>query len=454
MPLLMVLVTTVAGIAAVTAWLSWSRQLEQLEERQAQVVRVLEEANFPLSATVLRQMARLSGQEFVVWHRREKRIVETSFAAPPTALRDRLEAALTPTIQAAEHSLVLAGESYFLREIGLTQPPGHEVIVLTSQRSLNAARWDAVWPPFAIGGGAFLLLVPWLLSLTRGWSRRIQGIQRDVAVIANGGALTRSQPPDHDDELMALLADIRRMERRLWDLQAELVRSERERLVAQWAAGFAHQLRNGLAGASLALELHATRCGAAQEPSLNVARKQLRLLETEIRGMLSLARRERGPRAVVSIAALLQETVELLLPTMEHRRIDLEVEPIDPMLVIDGVRDGLRAAVLNLLLNAIDAAGPGGVIRLCAGRQDDGVSIEVRDNGAGPADAARMLEPFFTTKPEGLGLGLTIVGAVTEDHGGRFGWRREEPWTLVELWLPCRRAAGAMDPDESRVGGG
>ncbi len=450
----MVLVTTVTGIAALTAWLSWARQLGQLRERQAQVVRVLEEANFPLSATVLRQMARLSGQEFVVWNRRERRIVETSFEASPTAWESRFDTALAATVRPAERALMLAGESYLLREIGLRQPPEHAVIVLTSRRSLNAARWDAVWPPFAIGGGALLLLVPWLLSLTRGWSRRIEGIQRDVAVIANGGTLTDSQPPDHDDELTALLADIRRMERRLRDLQGELVRSERERLVAQWAAGFAHQIRNGVAGASLALELHATRCGAPGEPSLNVARKQLRLLESEIRGILSLARRERGPRAAVSIAELLQETVELLLPTVEHRRINLEVDPIDPTWVLDGVRDGLRAAVLNLLLNAIDAAGIGGVIRLRARPREGGVSIEVRDNGAGPADAARMLEPFFTTKPEGLGLGLTIVGAVTEDHGGRFGWRREEPWTLVELWLPCRRAAGANEPDESRVGGG
>ena len=67
------------------------------------------------------------------------------------------------------------------------------------------------------------------------------------------------------------------------------------------------------------------------------------------------------------------------------------------------------------------------------------IVVRVADNGPGPDPqiAARMLQSFVTTKPEGVGLGLAIVTAVAQDHGGRLAWRRSSGWTEMDLVLPA-----------------
>jgi signal transduction histidine kinase len=284
-----------------------------------------------------------------------------------------------------------------------------------------------------------LCLAPWLLSLTGGWLRRIEQIQQAVAAIAAGDLSSTPEMPTARDELTALVQNIGQMCEQLRTLQAEQVRSERERLVAQLAAGFAHQFRNGVAGASLALQLHAGRCPSPGDRSLQVAIKQLRLLETEVRGMLSLARRAESPREEIDAVQLVREAAELVSPAIEHHQVRFQMELENPPLLPRGSHDGLRSAVLNLLLNAVEAAGPRGEVRLQLRSDHDAVEIAVRDNGPGPepAVAHRMTEAFVTTKCEGVGLGLTVVNAVAHDHAGTLRWRRDGSWTVMSLVLPA-----------------
>jgi signal transduction histidine kinase len=459
-PLLGVLVVVVVSIAACSAWLSWSRQIAALQQRQDDVVDVLEDATFPLTTPVLRQLARLSGQQFLVCDAATDRVVGTSFDERPEQLAatvaawrsanntatgnttNRTPPSTEPIISGTPGSkaVTVAGDEYLLRVITLKRQPRQQVLAFTSQRSLTQARWDALWPPFAFGGCGLLLLLPWLLALTRNWSRRIEHIQQSVAAIADGELRVVPMPAERDDELAALVTDIQRMSQRLQELQTELVQSERERLVAQLAAGFAHQFRNGVAGASLALQLHASRCGTGSDKSLSVAQKQLNVLEAEIRGMLSLAKRVDSPRETITAAELIEAATELALPAIEHHRIGLKTHLPAGDVQVQASRDGLRASLLNLLLNAIDAAGPGGQIHIETAVHAAGVAILVRDNGPGPSPdvAARMTDAFVTTKPEGIGLGLTIVATVAHDHGGRLSYRRDDGWTTFEFWLPLQ----------------
>lgn len=442
LPLLAVLSAAALGVAACSSWINWSRQATLLQQQQANVVLVLEESTFPLTRQVLQQMARLSGQQFVVWDSVDRRVVAASREGAPQDLAVIVERVLPAP--AATASITWGDDRYAVGRTRLKHQPGVQVLVLTSQRSLIQAWWAAVWPPFALGAGALLLLVPWVLALTRGWARRIEGIQRSVAQIADGDWSLVPSAGDCDDELSALVADIDRLRLRLHELQGELVQSERERLVAQLAAGFAHQFRNGVAGASLALQLHASRCPVPAERSLLVAQKQLTLLEVEIRGMLSLAKRGGDPLEVMAISEIVRDAVELVMPAVEHHRIALHNDSGECSESIRGSRAGLRAALLNLLQNAIDACGPGGAIRIAAEAVGTEMVFRIADNGAGPrADvSANMTEAFVTTKPEGLGLGLTVVAAVAHDHGGRLSWRRDDGWTIVELWLPVAAGQG------------
>jgi signal transduction histidine kinase len=103
-----------------------------------------------------------------------------------------------------------------------------------------------------------------------------------------------------------------------------------------------------------------------------------------------------------------------------------------------GYREALRAALVNLALNAIDAAGPGGRVTLRGEDHNRGIRLIVEDDGPGPptALAAAMHEPFVTGKPEGVGLGLAVAHAVAAAHGGSLSWSRHGDRTRFAIRLP------------------
>ncbi len=450
-PLLVVLVPAVAAVAGLSAWLSSSRQVALLQDRQTAVSRVLSEATFPLTPQSLRQMAELSGQEFVVWDTNRRKILISSLATPTGDLEQSLAAITDKTGTVTPQSTLLySGQSLSVGGVRSRSRPDDEILILTPQRQVFDARREVIWPPLIMGAAVLLLLIPWLWRLTRNWSNRIQTLQQAVAGIARGETTVPLAVDQRDDELAALVTDVETMQARLGTLQSELVRVERERLVAQLAAGFAHQFRNGIAGASLALQLHETRCAASGDGSLAVARRQLTLLEAEVRGILSLARLPESARQLVDLVDVARDAADLVAPAVTHQSIafssrlgEAQTTPDVALRALStrvaGHPDALRAAIINLLLNAVDAAGRGGRIRLDVKSSGADVTVAVADNGSGPdpAIASRLSEPFVTTKPEGIGLGLTIVATVAHDHGGRFEWRRVDAWTIMELVLPA-----------------
>lgn len=434
-PLLGVVVTAVAGVVGVSAVVSSARQVAMLEARRQEVMSTLEGAAFPLSRPVLRQLASLSGQEFVLWDPSQGRVLLTSFKRQPEEL-----SALASRFSKSgrwPQSLALAGENYEVGAVRLRNQPGGEILVLTPGSSLRAARWGAVWPPLAVGAAALAGLVPFVLSIANGWSARVRSIQREVARIARGeepGDFPRQQ---RDDELAALVNDIQQMSRTLAGLQQQLVQTERERLTAQLAAGFAHQFRNGVAGAALALQLHQARCSTPGDKGLQVASRQLALLETEIRGILWLGKAPRAAVDEIPLARLFEQAVELIQPVAEHHSIDLQRTALAEACVRASA-DGLRGALVNLLLNAIDAAGPGGAVRYGARVEHETIVSFVEDNGPGPPPqiADQLADAFVTSKPEGLGLGLTVVKHIADSMEGELRWKRHPPWTVFELRLP------------------
>ena len=135
--------------------------------------------------------------------------------------------------------------------------PQYRIVTLNSQRALNDAWWNAAWPPLVIGAAALVAVVPWLVALTGNWSNRLRQIQRRVSEIAAGSLPTESgivrYPVSGGDELAALIQDVTLLGEQLESLQDRVLQHQKEQWIAQLAAGFAHQFRNGLAGISLRL---------------------------------------------------------------------------------------------------------------------------------------------------------------------------------------------------------
>jgi signal transduction histidine kinase len=108
--------------------------------------------------------------------------------------------------------------------------------------------------------------------------------------------------------------------------------------------------------------------------------------------------------------------------------------------------DLLRQLLVNLMLNAADAAGPGGSVKVetdhktiqAEGELAHSAMVRVRDNGPGPPTeiAKRLFEPFATSKPEGIGLGLAVAQQIAQAHEGRIVFHRQDGETCFEVWLP------------------
>jgi C4-dicarboxylate-specific signal transduction histidine kinase len=100
--------------------------------------------------------------------------------------------------------------------------------------------------------------------------------------------------------------------------------------------------------------------------------------------------------------------------------------------------DSMQSATINLCLNALQAAGPHGTARLQAFSQGCDAEISVSDSGPGPAEsvAGSLFEPFVTTKPEGVGLGLVHVKQAAREAGGSVDWHREHGLTIFVIKLP------------------
>jgi hypothetical protein len=314
---------------------------------------------------------------------------------------------------------------------------------------------EGVWPVLAVAAATLAVLVPLGVRATRRLAGRIAEVERHVGRIAQGEfGQTLTADVGHGtaptDEIGRLVAGVDYMSRRLGELRDSLVAGERQRLLGQLAAGFAHELRNAVTGARLAIDLHRRRCprAAAAEPdeSLDVAVRQLDILEEEVRGLLALGKPSTAPAAPLGVDRLLAEVRDLTAPRCDHAGVRLHCGPPCGLFVV-ARHDALRAALVNLALNGIDAAGRGGSVTLFGAACGRMVQLAVDDSGPGPAEAVRdsLQDPFVTSKPEGIGLGLAVARAVAEEHGGRLEWRRVDSTTRFAISLPARTLEPAGD---------
>ena len=161
-------------------------------------------------------------------------------------------------------------------------------------------RWEAATPPLAVGLGTLGLMAAVTSWIAHRISGRIRRVQQQVARIA-AGDFEGFDPGPRGDEVQDLAGSINLMCNQLKQMQQTIRQSERTRLLAQLAAGLAHQLRNSLTGARMSIQLHAKRFPPqGGDETLNVALRQLAMTEEQVKGLLSLGRVERQPHAPAS----------------------------------------------------------------------------------------------------------------------------------------------------------
>jgi len=223
-------------------------------------------------------------------------------------------------------------------------------------------------------------------------------------------------------------------------------------LIETIAAGIAHEVRNPLNALQInlgileheLLELVPDRRHHAFEVLRKIA-GELRSLDNFVTEFLRFAGPPRLKRETLAVRPLLADLVSLVGPECAQRgvAISLAGSAGPDSVLADGFQ--LKHAVLNLVLNALQATPSGGSITLESGGDERMLELRVRDIGEGmpPATLARAFDAFFTTREGGTGLGLAIVRRIVEAHGGKVELRsRVGEGTLATIFLPAGPAAG------------
>ncbi len=233
-----------------------------------------------------------------------------------------------------------------------------------------------------------------------------------------------------EERMREQIAELERRAHELRAAQDRLVRSERLASVGRLSAGLAHEIGNPIA-ALLGLEDLLLEGGlepAEQRDFLVRIRAETERIHRIVRDLLAFARpvslapppADEGRGGDVVEAA--HDVLALMRPQRSFRNVEVTTALPDAPLLVQLGREHLVQVLLNLMLNAADATGPGGTVALRAERRASSVRIEVEDNGPGVAAevAARLFEPFVTTKEvgKGTGLGLAVCRGLVESAGG------------------------------------
>jgi len=225
-------------------------------------------------------------------------------------------------------------------------------------------------------------------------------------------------------------------------LEAEIRQTERLTALGHMSAGLAHEIRNPLGIMKVSIQLLAQEKGddGVVSEYCRVLLEECERLNRLVSDFLSFARPKEPIRERVALGKLLDEGVTLIQPALRQHHIDLEQarSQLDEQ-EVEVDPDQIKQVILNILLNAIDAQGKGGVIHIEGVRQVGFVGFAVSDEGPGISSDALpyIYDPFFTTKEKGTGLGLSVVHRILDQHGGKISTaNRIERGVRVEILLP------------------
>ena len=234
--------------------------------------------------------------------------------------------------------------------------------------------------------------------------------------------------------------------------QSEVTRVARLTTVGAMAASIAHEINQPLA--SIVMNGNAgLRWLACSEANLEEARSAFGRIVHDghraaqiITGIRAMFRKESTERPPLAINELICDVVATLLGELKSRHVSLALELADDLSPIPADRVQLQQVLVNLVTNAIDSMTSvkdrSHTLIVRSERLDEWVSISVQDSGTGiaPKEAECMFEAFYTTKPNGIGLGLSISRSIVESHGGRLSASPVQPHgSVFRVMLPVGR---------------
>jgi len=232
--------------------------------------------------------------------------------------------------------------------------------------------------------------------------------------------LTINQIPG-DPKLLVSIVDVTELR----ELQKRLSRSEQLAVLGEMSAAIAHEIRNPLVAihTSAGILKNGLHLDEEDDELLRIISEESMRLNKIVDDFLKFARPNEPHFQQVDLHLLIQETILLFKNRFQDITVQLDLDATLPLIPCDP--DQIRQVLVNLLINAIEAMPQGGLLAISTGILNDrnnnsNVTIKIRDSGVGipDIDLKRIFQPFFTTKKDGVGMGLAVCERIIQNHDG------------------------------------
>jgi PAS domain S-box-containing protein len=247
-------------------------------------------------------------------------------------------------------------------------------------------------------------------------------------------------------------AEARESERRYRETLAGLAHANRVTAMGQLTASIAHEVNQPIAAAALNAEA-ALNWLAAQPSNLDRVREALRLIVADatragnvVAGIRSLIQKVPARRTFLDINEAIREVITLTRGEAAKAGVSVQADLADGLPLVYGDRVQLQQVILNLIINAIEAMSGGAEIPrtllISTAQAEPGIRVAMRDSGPGldPASLEHLFNAFYTTKSDGMGMGLAICRSIIEAHDGQLYASANEPRGAVfQFTLPLPR---------------
>ncbi len=223
-------------------------------------------------------------------------------------------------------------------------------------------------------------------------------------------------------------------------LRKQVERTERLKAVATLAAGMAHEIKNPLTSIKTFAEYLPEKYDdpAFREKFAKIMGQEVDKMNELIQRLLEFAKPSPPQLGLVEVSNTIKETLDFIQGTLVKKQVQVETSFGAPDQVAAD-KAQLKQVFLNLLLNSVEAMDGPGRIHISTARKNGHVQVSVSDTGPGiaPKDLQHVFDPFYTTKPTGTGLGLSVVHSIIRQHGGRVNIQSKVgQGTTVRIDLP------------------
>lgn len=402
---------------------------------------VISRGGFAFNPAIIRSVRSITGAEVITFDEGGNVLSSTVDSSRPELIR-----AVTGSSAVAEARS--AGPAGLVTQISCDAPcyvayrpvtdrPGVLLaIVMESAESIAAVQAAARSILMAAVASVFALIF-----VSQFVARRVTAPIADLVRFSQEAGGTSRRAREGDDEVGRLGRAFNQMLDRMDESKVLKVRNEKLALAGLFAARVAHDIRNPLA--SMKINAQLLESGVKGDPKkanlVNAMLYDVSQVESVIRDLIELARPGELRRVPADLNSVIRATVRQLDIRLTHRKVRTTLLLPDrlPPVSIDTERFG--QVLTNVFINAIDAMPNGGMLTVSTRSDGADFVIEVDDDGEGidPAMVARVFDPFVSTKPEGVGLGLVNAKAVVEGHGGRIALTPRQPCgTRARIVMP------------------